>query len=130
MVGKRLTGTVTFFNPDASIRFCSEFVPWSTTLLRIRPTAESSMEDRLKFIKFSEHLQTTQDKYFFFSRKVLQFNTFHDGGRYHIETSPLICRTNQWTGFYMISASLVKELIHFSVSHDTKTLKLDKLICL
>ena len=29
-----------------------------------------------------------------------------DGGRYHIETSPLICRANQWTGFYMISASV------------------------
>ena len=23
--------------------------------------------------------------------------------RYHIETSPLICRANQWTGFYMIT---------------------------
>ena len=22
-----------------------------------------------------------------------------DGGRYHIETSPLICSANQWTGF-------------------------------
>ena len=27
---------------------------------------------------------------------------FHDGGRYHIETSPLIFRANQWTGFYMV----------------------------
>ena len=35
---------------------------------------------------------------------------FHDGGRYHIETSPLTCRANQWTGFYMISASVMKEL--------------------
>ena len=35
---------------------------------------------------------------------------FHDGGRYHIENSPLICRANQWTGFYMISPSVVKEL--------------------
>ena len=35
---------------------------------------------------------------------------FHDGGRYHIETSQLICRANQWTGFYMILASVVKEL--------------------
>ena len=24
---------------------------------------------------------------------------FHNGGPYHIETSPLICRANQWTGF-------------------------------
>ena len=43
----------------------------------------------------------------------------HDGDRYHIETSPLICgaetsplicRANQWTGFYMITASVMKEL--------------------
>ena len=29
---------------------------------------------------------------------------------HHIETSPLICRTNQWTGFYMIGISVMKEL--------------------
>ena len=38
------------------------------------------------------------------------FELFHDGGRYHIETSPLICRANQWIGFYMIAASVMKEL--------------------
>ena len=32
--------------------------------------------------------------------------TFHDGGCYHIETSP----ANQWTGFYMITASVMKGL--------------------
>ena len=36
--------------------------------------------------------------------------TFHDGGRYHIEISPLICQANQWTGFYMITASVMKGL--------------------
>ena len=36
--------------------------------------------------------------------------TLHDGGRYHIETNPLICRANQWTGSYMISAFVMKEL--------------------
>ena len=35
---------------------------------------------------------------------------FHDGGHYHIETSPLICCANQWAGFYMITASVMKEL--------------------
>ena len=35
---------------------------------------------------------------------------FHDGGWYHIETCPLICSANQWTGFYMISASVLKGL--------------------
>ena len=35
---------------------------------------------------------------------------FHDACPYHIETSPLICRTNQWIGFYMIRTSVMKEL--------------------
>ena len=35
---------------------------------------------------------------------------FHDGGPYHIETSPLICSANQWSGFYMIGTSVMKEL--------------------
>ena len=36
---------------------------------------------------------------------------FHDGGRCHIETSPLICKANQWTGFYMTTTPVMKELI-------------------
>ena len=32
------------------------------------------------------------------------------GGRYHIETSALICFAKQWTSFYMITASVMKEL--------------------
>ena len=43
-----------------------------------------------------------------FSKISLQ--PFHDGGRYHIEISPLICSANQWTGFYMITASVMKGL--------------------
>ena len=35
----------------------------------------------------------------------------HDRGPYHKETSPLICRANQWTGFYMIGTSVMKVLI-------------------
>ena len=34
----------------------------------------------------------------------------HDGGPYPIETSPLICRANQWTGFYVVVTSARKEL--------------------
>ena len=34
---------------------------------------------------------------------------FHDGGIYHIETSPLICTANQWTGFYMTGTYVMKE---------------------
>ena len=33
-----------------------------------------------------------------------------NGGLYHIETSPLICRANQRTGFYMIGTSVKKKL--------------------
>ena len=33
---------------------------------------------------------------------------FHDGGSYHIETSPLICGANQSTGFYMITKLKIK----------------------
>ena len=36
---------------------------------------------------------------------------FHDVGSYHIENNPSICSTNQWTGFFMIGASVMKELI-------------------
>ena len=37
-------------------------------------------------------------------------NSFMTGGRYHIEISPLICYGNQWTGSYMITAPVMKEL--------------------
>ena len=32
------------------------------------------------------------------------------GAPYHIETSPLICSVNQWTGFYMIRIFFMEEL--------------------
>ena len=35
---------------------------------------------------------------------------FHDGGSYHIETSPLICSAYQWTGFFMIWTSVMNKL--------------------
>ena len=35
---------------------------------------------------------------------------FHPRRPYHIETSALICSANQWTCFYMITASVMKEL--------------------
>ena len=33
---------------------------------------------------------------------------FHNGGIYHIETSPLIYSANQWTSFYMLLTSVMK----------------------
>ena len=35
---------------------------------------------------------------------------FHNGGPFHVETSPLSCSANQWTGFYMIGTSIMTEL--------------------
>ena len=34
----------------------------------------------------------------------------YDGGPFHKETSSLICSANQWTGVYIIGASVIKEL--------------------
>ena len=45
--------------------------------------------------------------YFFFKFLLL---LFYDGGPCHIETCPLICRANQWTGFHMIGTSVMKGL--------------------
>ena len=36
--------------------------------------------------------------------------TLYNGGPYPTETSQVICRANQWTGFYMIGTSVMKEL--------------------
>ena len=41
---------------------------------------------------------------------------FHDGGPYHIEASSLICRANQWNGFY-INRGLRHERVKVSLSH-------------
>ena len=48
--------------------------------------------------------------------ELFSFDAFHDGGRYHIETSPLIYGANQWTGFYMTTASVIKGLILLEVN--------------
>ena len=47
---------------------------------------------------------------------IVTFTFFHDEGPYGIETSPLICRANHYTGFYMVSTSVMKEVIasHFA----------------
>ena len=45
-----------------------------------------------------------------FGKLPVAYKLFHDGGPYHIETSPLICSANQWAGFYMLETSVMKEL--------------------
>ena len=39
-----------------------------------------------------------------------QYEFFHGGGPYRIETGPFICSANQWTGFYKIGTAVMKKL--------------------
>ena len=41
---------------------------------------------------------------------LLDSQPFHPDSLYNKDTSLLICRANQWTGFYMIRTSLMKEM--------------------
>ena len=43
---------------------------------------------------------------------------FRDGGPQDIETSPLICTANQWTGFNMIGTSVTKLLPYFNKKYN------------
>ena len=47
-------------------------------------------------------------------------------GPYHIETSPLICRANQWTGFYMRGTSVMKELSYMNANAILPWIKIAK----
>ena len=49
----------------------------------------------------------------FFLFSIMFSKLFHGGGPYRRETSSLICAANQWTGFYMIGVSVMKELSHY-----------------
>ena len=40
-----------------------------------------------------------------------RLNSLMTGGPYHIETSLLICKANQWTGFYTTVTSVIKKLM-------------------
>ena len=45
-----------------------------------------------------------------------QNQLFHEGDPYHIETSLLIRTADQWTGFYMMGTSIMKELKSFHLT--------------
>ena len=49
-----------------------------------------------------------------------QYHLFYDGGSCLIETSPLICSANQWTGFCIIGISAMKDS-RYSSSTYTKS---------
>ena len=78
-------------------------VSGSQNVLSCIPNSWKSLSGRLILRNVMDRLQIS----------LIYILTFHDGGRYHIETSPLICSPNQWTGFYMITASVMKGLSEF-----------------
>ena len=41
-----------------------------------------------------------------------------------METSPLTCSANQWTGFYMTTASVMKELSSYSFNPQIRNMQL------
>ena len=59
-------------------------------------------------LKFSQILRESTCVGVSFFNKVT--GLFHDGCSYHVETSPLTGRANQWIGFYMIETSVIKDL--------------------
>ena len=64
-----------------------------------------------QYFKYFQHLlQLHQSKSTIVSYpNVRKATCFHDGSPYYVETSTLICRANQWTGFYIIGTSVIKE---------------------
>ena len=56
---------------------------------------------------------------------------FHDGGSGRIETSPLICSANQWTGFCIIGTSVMEDSRCSSHSHTPRVCSyvLQSIIC-
>ena len=74
-------------NPDFQFA-CCDYVLALGMYLHIKENVRNSAFEELEFLKL-----------------------FHDGGSYRMETSPLICPANQWTGFYTIETSVMKVLI-------------------
>ena len=48
---------------------------------------------------------------------ISEYEHFHDGGPYHIETSTLIYVGNQWTGFYTTSWKNIFNSFILSTNH-------------
>ena len=92
-------------NMERFVKITKRFYPWTFFI----------KQSNLDFWQGSEHAYAQQMFTFCVTVEVsILTNTirklFHDGGPYHIETSPLTCSANQWTGFYMIRTSVMEEL--------------------
>ena len=55
---------------------------------------------------FLQDLKILQHRFLFKPWIFRQYKLFHDESPYQIETRPLICYANQWTGFYIIGTSV------------------------
>ena len=77
---------------------------WQSVHIRILHIRISAGEKNVMLLMHLEYKVMLPDHDFVVTQ------LFHDGGRYHVETSPLICRANKWTAFYMITASVMKGL--------------------
>ena len=79
----------------------------------LNPEKEPKLCVILIIIVLTQQRQRRHWKICFRSEKVKAIAshlTLHDGGPNHIETIPLLCQTNQWTGFYIIGISVMKGL--------------------
>ena len=65
----------------------------------------------LQILNPMNHLFASKSIGWFLYERNIDCQLFHDGDPYHIETSPLIWSVNQWTGFYMIRTSIMKEVM-------------------
>ena len=99
---------------DHSFSTCAKLSEKLTILIPLIRT-RTSADQGVRNVSFSEYLAYVLNEWFHikeseklvFREIVCFYYLFHDRGRYHIETSPLICRVNQWTHFYMITASII-----------------------
>ena len=76
--------------------------------------SESKIETPEQCMKSVQNLQKRHQCHRDVSDTILVFllltDLNYDGGLYHIETISLICSSSQWTGFFMIATSVMKEL--------------------
>ena len=63
----------------------------------------------IRNLTYIASIQTLQESFF-----LLMIQFFHDKVPCYRQTSPSICSANQWTSFYMIVTSVMKELILLS----------------
>ena len=81
--------------------------------VHLRNTCMKAKRKLIALSRVRKYLDIDKTRFLFMAFFEYQFKychkLFHDRGLYYIETSSLICSENQWTGFYMIETSIMKE---------------------